>query len=171
MESPSAAVYFSHLKFSLLRCFSYSFVFRNVHHRAKDRRKAHTDVVVVLACGSKQTMCRLWGYQCVPFIVLRRRDFYTNFSEAMFIARAEMSLHRKENSSSSGKGDAGGRADEILSISCRTCITFIARGTRLTAIPHAAPRFKLFRNFSRPDFFVFFLTIIGFRACCGVLIV
>lgn len=117
---------------------------------AKDKRKAHTDVVVVLACGSKQTMCRLWGYQCVAFIVLRRRDFYTNFSVAMFIARAEMCLHRKENSSSSGKGDAGGRAYEILSISCRTCITFIAHGTRLTAIPHAAPRFKLFRNFSRP---------------------
>lgn len=40
--------------------------------------KTHTAVVVLLARrDGEATMCRLWGYQCVPFIVLRRRDFYT----------------------------------------------------------------------------------------------
>jgi hypothetical protein len=43
--------------------------------------KTHTAVVVLSVvfrkASSEATMCRLWGYQCVPFIVLRRRDFYT----------------------------------------------------------------------------------------------
>lgn len=65
-----------------LRCFSCSFVFNGTfiigmgrHTLSSWRKGKRTE-------QSSATMCRLWGYQCVAFIVLRRRDFYTKFKLA-----------------------------------------------------------------------------------------
>lgn len=85
MEPPSAAVYFFHLILPSSLLFIFICIPKRSSSTAKKKHtETHTDVLVLLASasmekGGKQTMCRLWGYQCVPFIVLCRRDFYTNF--------------------------------------------------------------------------------------------
>lgn len=97
MEPPSAAAYFFHLKFLSPR--SALFIFICILQRSSSRfslfpflplkkkrvaKLMFTHVHAALSSlpnGSRaQTMCRLWGYQRVPFIVLLRRDFYTNFA-------------------------------------------------------------------------------------------
>lgn len=121
MEPPSAAVYFFHLNLpsSLL------FIFICIPKRSSSTGKKHTERHILMCLsflplrawkkGSKQTMCRLWGYQCVPFIVLRRRDFYTNFAVFFLVPwqcfhstrcrlheRKSICIEQRKNSSSSG---------------------------------------------------------------------
>lgn len=114
-------------------------------------------------------MCRLWGYQCVPFIVLRRRDF----SRCGWNFFAEIHLHPAERRKNSSSGNS---ICEILSISCRTCIIlFIAPKIRLSILRHSTfaqfffflplPCFKISTHnlASRSA-----VTVIGFEACvCG----
>lgn len=141
MEPPSAAAYFFHLRasFALLHdafqihLYSATFIIGGEGDDTTHWRDCP-------ACEdeSLQTMCRLWGYQCVPFIVLCHSEIF----------RYERKSMAKKVPSS------GNSVCEILSISSRTCIMFfIAPKKRLIAFlppTHLRKIFVVFKISNQP---------------------
>lgn len=105
MEPPSAAA--SHLKFAFFAAFRihlYSETFIIEKKITEDTYRCSCPPAIAgMAKGSAQTMCRLWGYQSVPFIVLCRRDFYTNFF-AFVVAMFPFAACKSGNLFASRKG-------------------------------------------------------------------
>lgn len=137
MEPPSAAV--SHWKFHWLRCFSYSFVFRNVHHRAKKREESTYRRRMssrYLQAGRKEANRPCADYEAISvyhllslvdeifiqiFHVFSPPPWQQCFPSAncrLQERRKSICIQRRKSSSSSGNSIQ----HKILPISCETCI-------------------------------------------------